>query len=216
MSNQEPRRPATTYADGRRRLPTQRRSRDRLERVLDVAAALADEIGPEAMTTTLIAERAGVSVSWLYDYFDDREAILSAVVLRYIAAFASLIDRVYDMQAVASWADQVDAVIDEFVDFYRTQVGFRALWFSPLLDPQMLEANRVNDRALAEQAVRRLREHRLVPSGVDLELPMQIVTAIVDKGLDVAFRVDPCGDGDVIRETKRASRAYLALYLPGG
>jgi len=201
------------YRDGRRREPVQRRSRARVERALDAAAELADELGPEVVTTSLIAERAGVSVSWLYDYFDDRQAIFSAVVLRYIADFATLIDRTYERQVFESWAQQVDAVIDEFVELYRTAVGFRALWFSPMLDVALLDANRVNDVALAEQAVRRLREHGLVPAELDLDLPMQVVTALVDKGLDVAFRRCPEGDPEVIEETKRAMRAYLGLYL---
>ena len=56
-----------------RRVPLQSRSRQRVQGVLDAAAELVDELGPDLVTTTMIASRGGVSVGWLYDYFVDRE-----------------------------------------------------------------------------------------------------------------------------------------------
>jgi AcrR family transcriptional regulator len=38
-----------------------------------------EEFGPEKLTTTRIAERAGVSVGSLYQYFENKEAILRAI-----------------------------------------------------------------------------------------------------------------------------------------
>ena len=38
-----------------------------------------EEEGPAALTTTRIAERAGVSVGSLYQYFENRDAVLHAI-----------------------------------------------------------------------------------------------------------------------------------------
>lgn len=185
-----------------------------MARLLDTAAMLVDELGPDAVTTTLIAERAGVSVGWLYDFFDDRQAVFDAVILRCIDQFADLIDRTHASQDFPDWRAAVGAVIDAFTDFYRTQPGFRAIWFSPYLNDTMLEANRVNDEALWHQALHQLRRLGLVPEDVDLDLAMQMVTAIIDKGLDVAFRRTGIARAAVIAETKVAVDAYLSHYLP--
>lgn len=49
------------------------------DRILDAAAELLHEEGPGALSIRAIAERAGVSHMGLYTYFENREALLSAV-----------------------------------------------------------------------------------------------------------------------------------------
>ena len=55
-----------------RRRPTARRARRTVGRILDATAALLDEVGFDAITTNLIAERAGVNVASLYKYFPNK------------------------------------------------------------------------------------------------------------------------------------------------
>ena len=50
-----------TTASVTRRAPMQARSRATVTRILDAAAAIADEQGVDAATTRAIADRAGVS-----------------------------------------------------------------------------------------------------------------------------------------------------------
>jgi AcrR family transcriptional regulator len=200
-------------ASGRRRLPAQARSQARVQRLLDAAAQLVDLLGPDAVTTTMIAERAGVSVGWLYDFFEDRDAVFDAVIARSIDQLAEVIEDAHRTYDGDGWRLAISAVIDALVHFYRTQPGFRSIWFSSYLNATMLEVNRSNDEALAERAVERMRRSGLVAADADLMLPMLMVTAIVDKGLDLAFRRDPCGDPAVIDETKRAVHAYLGHHI---
>jgi AcrR family transcriptional regulator len=203
----------TVVATGRRRVPAQARSQARVQRLLDAAAQLVDLLGPDAVTTTMIAERAGVSVGWIYDYFEDRDAVFDAVIARSIDQLAEIIEEAHRTYDGEGWRVALSAVIDAVVHFYRTQPGFRSIWFSSYLNATMLEVNRTNDEALAERAVERLRRSGLVADDAELMLPMLMVTAIVDKGLDLAFRRDPAGDATVIEETKRAVHAYLGHYL---
>ena len=62
----------------RRRQPVQARSRENVERILDAAAALIDEGGVDAVTTRVIADRAGITAPSLYRFFADREQVLDA------------------------------------------------------------------------------------------------------------------------------------------
>lgn len=61
-----------------RRIPKQRRSLEIVAAILEAARQLLRE-APDAVTTTAIAERAGVSVGSLYRYFPNKEAVLSAL-----------------------------------------------------------------------------------------------------------------------------------------
>ncbi|WP_051304369.1 TetR/AcrR family transcriptional regulator [Calidithermus chliarophilus] len=66
-----------------RRLPRQLRSRRRVNRILDAAAQLFAEAGFEAATTNAIAERAGISIGSLYQYFPNKAALFRALCERY-------------------------------------------------------------------------------------------------------------------------------------
>ena len=50
-----------------------------MKAVLGAAFQILEEDGEARLTTNLIAERAGVSIGTLYQYFEDREAILAAM-----------------------------------------------------------------------------------------------------------------------------------------
>ena len=50
-----------------------------MDRVLRATAALLDESGAQTVTTTTVAARAEVSIGWLYNFFDDRQALLEEI-----------------------------------------------------------------------------------------------------------------------------------------
>ncbi len=63
----------------KRRNPKQARAQATVGAVLEAAFQILEEDGEARLTTNLIAERAGVSIGTLYQYFEDREAILAAM-----------------------------------------------------------------------------------------------------------------------------------------
>jgi AcrR family transcriptional regulator len=67
-----------------RRQPKQKRSQERIERILDVAAEVFDEVGFEAATTHAIASRADTAIGSLYQFFPDKLAIFHALELRHV------------------------------------------------------------------------------------------------------------------------------------
>lgn len=66
-----------------RKLPKQARSRALVEAVLDATARILVEQGFPATTTNRVAQRAGVSIGSLYQYFPSREALVAAVARRH-------------------------------------------------------------------------------------------------------------------------------------
>src|SRR5262252_10582307 len=75
--------PATPPRSGLRKLPSQARSRARVEAILKAAGALFGEVGYDAVTTNLIAERAGVPVGSIYQFFETKDDIVAALVERF-------------------------------------------------------------------------------------------------------------------------------------
>lgn len=65
-----------------RKRPTQERSRQLVDAILEGATRILEERGRADFTTTAIAEIAGVSIGSLYQYFGSNDAIMAELVLR--------------------------------------------------------------------------------------------------------------------------------------
>src|SRR3546814_9174202 len=63
-----------------RKLPRQERSKATVEAILIAATQVLIEDGYERATTARVAERAGVSVGSLYQYFPNKEALVGTLV----------------------------------------------------------------------------------------------------------------------------------------
>ena len=65
-----------------RRAPTQKRSRERVDHILACATDLIAANGSDTMRMSELAERAGISIGSLYQYFPDKAAIVRALAER--------------------------------------------------------------------------------------------------------------------------------------
>ncbi len=65
-----------------RKSPRQARALVTVDAIFEATARIIEEAGTAGLTTNRIAERAGVSVGSLYDYFPNKEAILIAMARR--------------------------------------------------------------------------------------------------------------------------------------
>ena len=68
----------------RRKRPVQDRSQATVGYILEAAAQLFGESGYEGTTTNRVAERAGVSIGSVYQYFPSKEALLVALAERHL------------------------------------------------------------------------------------------------------------------------------------
>jgi len=130
-------------ARGPRRVPTQRRSRERLARILHAAGELCADGGLDALTMEAIAQRAGTSIGSLYQFFPNQDTLVAAVAQRYVADLEPLLaesdaaasDSAASHSAGAAPAPPIDALVDAvlepFVRFHRTHPGYFAILFAP-------------------------------------------------------------------------------------
>ena len=65
-----------------RRIPSQTRSEQTIRIIFEATAQVLNDYGEAALTTNRIAQRAGVSIGTLYQYFDSKEAIVLAMLAR--------------------------------------------------------------------------------------------------------------------------------------
>lgn len=76
-----------------RKRPVQQRSAATVEAIQDATLQVLRRDGYAALTTTRVAERAGVSVGTLYQYFPDKRSLVTALMVRYFALMTGAVER---------------------------------------------------------------------------------------------------------------------------
>ncbi|MGH3436979.1 MAG: TetR family transcriptional regulator [Sciscionella sp.] len=190
----------------------QQRSVERLERMLDACARLIDEIGYDGVTTTLIAERAGVAVGSLYQFFPDKRAVVQALTQRNLRHFIDAVSERLSTVDPQNWWDAVDTVFDIYLRMHRELPGFRQVHFGDVVDPLLMDGAKENDTVIAESLATALRERFGMPSE-QIDLPIAVAVRAGDAVLRLAFRTELNGDPTLVAEAKELVRGYLVSRL---
>ncbi len=114
-----------------RRDPVQGRSSARVERILDECAVALDELGYDGITTSLLAERAGMSVGGLYRFFESKQAVVAELRRRRLGEILTQADeavRAWD----GDWRVLAATLIDLVAHMRRTVPGAGVLQLSSI------------------------------------------------------------------------------------
>lgn len=120
-----------------RRQPQQKRSQERVERILDAAAQIFDEVGFEAATTHAIASRADTAVGSLYQFFPDKLAIFNALELRHVERVYVIWKRLLRPEIVQlPFADFIHTMTSQFQRLFEqptSKIVFSQFFTSPTI-----------------------------------------------------------------------------------
>jgi AcrR family transcriptional regulator len=191
-----------------RRVPVQGRSVARVNRMLDACAQLVDEVGYDGLTTTLLAERAGVAIGSVYQFFPDKRAIVQALTLRNLEAYLNRLSSRLSQEQSTHWWGAVDAAIDEYIAMYRTTPGFRTLHFGDVVDVHLLDDERDNNAVIAARIAALLND-RYELTADRTEFALGIAVEAADALIKMAFRRAPNGDVAVLDEARGLIKDYL-------
>ncbi len=117
-----------------RKRPGQARSRFTVDALLTATMQLLVRGGVGAVNTNDVAERAGVSVGSLYQYFPNKESLLSALAVRCRQELCDALSDVVAAERDRSTADFTDAIAAALVQFYREDLRLYAQLL-PLIGP---------------------------------------------------------------------------------
>jgi AcrR family transcriptional regulator len=181
--------------------------------MVDACAEILDETGYDGLSTTRIAQRAGVAIGSVYQFFPDKRAVAQALAQRNLEIFGERISVRLTEGEFAHWSDAVGAIIEIFVDMHRTVPGFRVLRFGDVADLNLLDDSADNNSVVADRLRALIVSAFGVPDGTDLALALAISVEAGDAVLKMAFRKDPDGDPLILAEAERLLQNYLSAHL---
>jgi AcrR family transcriptional regulator len=118
--------PFATWAGGRRRVPSQARSLRTRGVILEAARELANSKGVGGVTMQMVAAKAKIAAGTAYQFFDDRDAIFFDLYETWAGAWwSSIMLSTSRPWTAATWADELDAVVETGCKFHLKQ---REMW----------------------------------------------------------------------------------------
>ncbi|MER5543780.1 TetR family transcriptional regulator [Streptomyces sp. NPDC001118] len=200
------------HATSLRRAPVQRRSAERLTRILDACAELLDEVGYDALSTRAVALRAGVPIGSVYRFFGNKRQMADALAQRNLERYTERVtERLEQARGGGGWRAAMDAVLDEYLTMKRTAPGFSLVDFGNQIPVGARHAG-PNTR-VADRLTKLLSGYLDRTPDDALRRVFLVAVETADTLVQLAFRTDPDGDEAIITETRELLRAYLGRVL---
>lgn len=157
-----------------RRRPRQSRSSMTVDAILEAAAILFAKDGFDATSTTRIAERAGVSVGSLYEYFPNKEALVAKLLKRHCDR---MIER-FSQKFRSAEGKPLDDVIAIFVEATHDAYAVDVRLHRVLLE-QMGRVSKPHHLRCVSMAIVDLLEQALTMCGASVRRPSIRLAAFV-------------------------------------
>src|SRR5262249_38447149 len=108
-----------------RKTPVQARASVTVEAISEAAIQVLLSQGIDRLTTTRVADRAGVSVGTLYQYFPNKHSLLFGVLEDHLEEVAAAVEAACEHARYKPLHDMIKLVIEAFVDakMQRTDVS---------------------------------------------------------------------------------------------
>jgi AcrR family transcriptional regulator len=130
-----------------RKKPLQARSTVTVDAIYEATFQVLLGVGPDSLTTTRVAERAGVSVGTLYQYFPNKQSLLLSVLKRHQDQVASAVELACRGNHGQRVSAMIESVVEAFVDAKMERSDISMALYAT--------ANGVQERALLSKAVKR-------------------------------------------------------------
>ncbi|MBT3313931.1 MAG: TetR/AcrR family transcriptional regulator [Anaerolineae bacterium] len=102
------------------------------EKILDVALAIVQEEGPEAITSRAIAKRLSVSHMSLFTYFENQAAILTALRVRMFSGWLTQHEKIEARASTEAIPSLIKELVDILVTYANENPGiYKMSWLTP-------------------------------------------------------------------------------------
>lgn len=192
-----------------RRIPRQERGERRVRELLEASAAEFAEVGYDAATMKAIAKRAGASIGAVYQYFPDKESVVSALRTQYVNEMENHWTKLEEVTAGLSIEERTQRFVDMMIRFMEEHPAC----FAILDAPAGSKRDRKTRDRLRERLADALRARRPAISQEDAYW-VACVSLQMIKSMNALYAdAKPQERPEIVKEYKVALTAYLEKRL---
>ncbi|WP_278491942.1 TetR/AcrR family transcriptional regulator [Acinetobacter gyllenbergii] len=138
-----------------RKIPRQGRSKVTVDAILQSAAEILKEMDYAKFNTNLVAERAGISIGSLYQYFPNKDALIVALHKKHTQHIHDLLRTVIDHQNAQTLKQRIESLVDAVIAAHSFEPELHQLLEKKL---PFFDINRVEDETGIRDEIYRLVE----------------------------------------------------------
>ncbi|HKB89024.1 MAG TPA: TetR/AcrR family transcriptional regulator [Opitutaceae bacterium] len=195
-----------------RKRPTQERARVTVDAILDAAAHIFTGTEFDVVTTNDVAERAGVSIGSLYQYFPNKLALLESLKERHTERLMSRMNEACARATSLSLSETIRAIVAASTSYHAEHATLLRLFWIYLPPDQQGQhlpgaaSFRRNVQVLLDSHSAELQIH-------DLNLALFMMRTLAKSTMEAAARdrIEDLRNGTIARELA----ATMLLYLTG-
>lgn len=169
-----------------RRMPRQARSRALVEAILEATARVLAERGYAGTNTNLIAERAGVSVGSVYQYFPNKDSLITALHERHAAEIHAALESVLAAAQPRGLRGHLAAIVHAWLAAHQVEPELHRVLEKefPFFDAPV--QNSPADQGIYKRIRQLLEDHRHEVAPCDLDLATWVVLQTVESLIHAA------------------------------
>lgn len=176
-----------------RKAPLQARSKAMVEAILEATARILAERGYAGTNTNLVAERAGVGVGSVYQYFPNKDALVAALHERHADQMREAIDNVLASARPRTLRGHVQAIVQALLQAHRLQPELHRVLEKefPFFDPPKKDSRA--DKLIFDRVRKLLEDNRGAVGPRDLRLATWLVLQTMESLVHAAVLDPPAG-----------------------
>lgn len=195
------------------RRPSQKRSRERFEAILDATEALLETLDPPAISVHRLAAELDMSAASIYHFFPEPALVFVAVAERYLRGFEERAERMSPV-AFDTWQDLQTHDFRAGREFFNNNAPARKVLLGPPASFDIRARDLQSDAIMARRGIERMGQLFVLPDRPDmLERTIEVIV-ISDALWALSFYRHGTITLEMEEQARRARIAYSRTYLP--
>lgn len=197
--------------------PVQERAKRSVDRILETAAILLDEVGFDGFNTNLLAERAGVRVRTVYRYFPNKYAVIVALTKRLAVRWDAWILDFYAQIAdpTADWRAGIRRSRREWLRRAQAVPGALSVLQATNATPELAELNFQVYEDMTRKLAGALVARGLRVDAAKLKAIARTIINSTNSATDYYLRLSGKDAEDFWEEVSLSEELYLDHYFSG-
>jgi len=205
------------YPLQRRRTPRQKRSKKRINEILQATARLLARVGLDDLTTVLIAHELGISVGTVYHYFPNKFAILYAVGERWLEEMTTVLGMVESWDLGKMGIEGfVEQYCDEMLKTYRLQIAVLPLVQAMVTMPELRKLDELHDQEIIKCLMKACRRLGSRKKNDELNRIGCLVLEISHAVFMVIVKQNEHRGSKTLSDLKEMLKDYMQQQIPSG